>query len=222
MSLVENKSVSAFIDPAIAVLVLSNLGALLAAIHYEWNVFELIFLFWLETAIIGFFSIIKLIHTAKLLALFFAPFFLLHFGGFMYGHLIFVVSFFGGDTFFNPTIPLLINHIELVLYPTLGLFVSHLFSFVHNYLGKREYEKQNFMHYFMYPYPRIIVMHLTIIFGGILIQFLGPIYGLILLTVLKVTADIKTHLLAHQLKESKMSLAIDALSNKLTRQKKSL
>lgn len=41
------------------------------------------------------------------------------------------------------------------------------------------------------PYGRIIFLHITILFGGMLVQFLGnPIWALIMLIVLKIGYDV--------------------------------
>ncbi len=46
----------------------------------------------------------------------------------------------------------------------------------------------------MAPYGRIILMHLTILFGGWLILALGaPILALVLLIVLKIVSDVRAH-----------------------------
>ena len=46
----------------------------------------------------------------------------------------------------------------------------------------------------MPPYGRIILMHVTIIFGGWLVLALGaPVMALVLLIVLKIISDVRAH-----------------------------
>lgn len=189
-------------DRSTLVLLIANIAALLAAVYFEWDVFELMILYWLETAIIGFFSIVKMIHRGKLLAIPLIVFFCFHFGMFMFVHLLFLITFFGGqdegaaihiDTITNT----LFGNASLVIIPGLALFGSHLFSFFYNYIGKREYEQKTIMHFFTYPYPRVVIMHVSIIFGGFIVPIFGPVYGLILLSGIKIFADTILHLQVH-------------------------
>lgn len=48
------------------------------------------------------------------------------------------------------------------------------------------------------PYNRVLVLHLTIIFGAFPVMALGsPIWGLVLLVVLKTAMDLRAHLREH-------------------------
>jgi hypothetical protein len=196
-------------DRSVVVLVLVNSLTLIGAIYYGWDVFTLMLLYWLETAIIGFFSVVKLVHSARALAVFLVPFFCVHFGLFMFGHLTFIIALFGGDTIFADTgiLEQVTGIISLVAIPATALFASHLYSFLTNYIGRQEYEFKNPMHFFAYPYPRIIVMHLTIIFGGFLTMVLSPVFSLILLSVLKTVADVGAHIKIHTAKNGAVTQA---------------
>ena len=72
-------------------------------LFFGWQVFELVFLYWLENVVIGIFTFLKFVvrryeHGVELvLPFFFAPFFLVHYGGFTAGHGIFVFALFGDD-----------------------------------------------------------------------------------------------------------------------------
>jgi hypothetical protein len=49
------------------------------------------------------------------------------------------------------------------------------------------------------PYRRLVVMHVTLIFGGKAIMALGqPIYALTLLVVLEIGIDLYAHLREHR------------------------
>jgi hypothetical protein len=82
--------------------------------------------------------------------------------------------------------------------PALALFVSHGYSFYHNYIQGREFEKANVTQLMFAPYGRIVVMHLTLIFGAMLIMLTGlPAAAATLFIVLKVVVDIRAHQRAH-------------------------
>lgn len=188
---------------SVKVLILANLLSVGAAFYFGWDIFTLILLYWVETAIIGLFTIVKMIYTGRFLALFLVPFFCVHFGLFMFVHLTFLQSLFTPtvDSLLYGPITTVSNILTLVLLPALILFVSHLFSFFANFIGKREFYAKGPMAFFAYPYPRIIVMHLTIIAGGFLSVFAPPQVSLALLAVLKTIVDVKSHRRVHSKKD---------------------
>ena len=47
-----------------------------------------------------------------------------------------------------------------------ALFISHGVSFFTNFIGEREYEGATVSGLMAAPYHRVMVMHLTLIFGG--------------------------------------------------------
>jgi len=76
--------------------------------------------------------------------------------------------------------------------------VSHGVSFAVNFIGRREYAGETIAALMTAPYRRIVVMHLTIIFGGGLVMLLGtPLAALVLLVVLKTVVDLRAHRKAH-------------------------
>ena len=75
-----------------------------------------------------------------------------------------------------------------------AIAVSHLFSFVTNYIGKGEYKRIGLGTLMHRPYGRIIVMQMSIIFGGGLVLFLGnPLPILLVLIIVKTTLDLRLH-----------------------------
>lgn len=184
-------------------MIVMNVLALLAALYYGWDLFTLMLLYWLETAVIGFFTVLKLLHTGRFLAIFIVPFFLVHFGMFMFVHLNFLFALFGDgtDLLSMSAIPEVMSQLAVVALPAVGLFASHLYSFLINYLDKREFYSKGPMEFFFYPYPRVIVMHLTIIFGGFISMFLTPSFALVLLSGLKTITDVSAHRRIHHKKD---------------------
>ena len=85
-----------------------------------------------------------------------------------------------------------------LLYPILSLVLSHGFSYVWNYLKYGEYKTAALQVLMTRPYSRIIILHLTVIFGGILVMILqSPGAGLFLLIALKIAFDLTAHVREH-------------------------
>lgn len=191
-------------------LVFVNLIPLIG-IFVGWSLFHILFFYWFESFAIGFFNIIKM-YMARGLSqsktensraitiitkIIFPPFFMVHYGGFMFVHLIFV--FFIGN--FSSGVINFDNFLidaRLMVFPALFLFLSHGYSFFRNFIGKKEYEKISIVELMVSPYKRVIVMHFTLILGGFIIAFTkAPIYILILFISLKIMADLKSHTKEH-------------------------
>ena len=82
--------------------------------------------------------------------------------------------------------------------------VSHGLSFYWNYLKNDEYQRASLNALMGQPYGRVIVLHLTVLFGGWVVMLLGsPLFALVLLVVLKTAADWR----AHQAERRKFALA---------------
>ncbi|HUQ43629.1 MAG TPA: DUF6498-containing protein [Candidatus Limnocylindria bacterium] len=75
------------------------------------------------------------------------------------------------------------------------LLISHGASFFLNYIGRGEYLTASAGSQMAAPYARVVVLHLTIIFGSFFVAFLGsPIGALLVLVVLKTAFDLGLHL----------------------------
>jgi hypothetical protein len=86
-----------------------------------------------------------------------------------------------------------------VLLAAVALFLSHGASFLFNYIGRGEYLVQSAARQMAAPYGRVIVLHLTIIFGSMVVAFLGaPIAALLILVGLKTAFDLGLHLREHR------------------------
>jgi hypothetical protein len=195
--------------PSVVLLVLANLIPLAGVVFWSWDLFGLVLLYWMETGIIGLFAIIHMAIAARWGALFMVPFFCVHFGGFMLGHLFFLVIMFGGarSTDIAHLQALVVTQLDDVsLWIALAaLCVSHGYSFVLNV--KRHFEPQPLKRHatvapdppdtgslMTAPYQRVIIMHLTIIFGAMLAQWLGSnAWAFALLVVLKTAVDLAAH-----------------------------
>jgi uncharacterized protein DUF6498 len=79
-----------------------------------------------------------------------------------------------------------------------ALFISHGASFLFTYLGRGEYLRTSAPAQMMAPYGRVVVLHLTIIFGAFVAALIGaPIGALVILVILKTLLDLRLHLRSH-------------------------
>ncbi|MHB1260831.1 MAG: DUF6498-containing protein [Thermoplasmatota archaeon] len=170
-------------------LLAANVVPLVGVLAFGWDLGLVLLLYWAESAVILFFSLVKLAITAGRAALALIPFFLVHAGMFMGGHLVFLLAIFVDEPAGGWLD--LVRDVGLVL-PV--FVVSHGFSFVANFRRKGEVFKgqADVMTGF---YKRIVVMHLTIIFGAFLMSALGsPVWALLLLIAFKTAIDGGSHL----------------------------
>jgi hypothetical protein len=190
---------------SILFLIVANILPIVGALFFNWDIFEIIFIYWCESGIIGFFNILKILIKARpiLLGLFLSIFFTIHFGGFMFVHLMFIIALFSKEQ--NIFISINMDYIYQFIYPLSALFISHLISFIYNFIGKKEYELDidSLDSDMLPPYKRIIIMQFVLILGGMLITlFNNKIIGLVLLIVIKTFVDIISHVKSHEMKKS--------------------
>ena len=182
------------------ILILANLVPLAGVLLANWDVGDIMLLFWAESAVIGLFNVLKMWVIGRWSILFLGPFFIGHFGGFMVGHLLFIYALFlSGPDGADPSSSQVFADF-LSLWPALlGLAISHGMSFRLNFLGAREYLETSVRQQMHAPYRRIIIMHLTIIFGGFLTMVLdAPLLALVLLITLKIFVDVSSHISEHR------------------------
>lgn len=186
---------------SLALLVASNLVPLAGALLFGWRIGDLMLLFWLESAIIGLFNILKIFRIAGVSAIFYVLFFIGHFGIFMSVHLMLLFSLFleNGDN--SGTMTLAETAIIFyMLWPAiLALFISHGFSFYENFLGRKEYLFLTVQDQMQKPYSRIVLLHVTLLIGGFLVMATtSTLVPLIMLMTMKIIVDIRAHRHEHQ------------------------
>lgn len=197
----------AFLKPSVWSLLIANLYPLFGVLFLGWDTFPLLVLFWAENVVVGLFNVARMalaaggtVSTGEKLAL--IPFFCVHYGMFTFVHGIFVFVLFGGMAAegweSSPgDFSSYLNLGQLAL-GFLVLFASHSVSFVTNYIQGGEYRQADARMLMMAPYGRVVILHLTIIFGGMLAMALGsPVGALVLLVVLKTVLDLGAHLGEH-------------------------
>ena len=211
-------------------LVVANVIPLWCVLYLGWDAFYILLLYWSENLVVGFYGILKIAFAkapnpaAHLSKIFIIPFFTIHYGGFMAGHGLFLLSLFKktdgpfiqGNNWpcFLVFVQLLVNVIRrayLIIpanmkYALAALFISHGISFIYNYLLKGEFAVSKADRLMGQPYARVVVMHVALLAGGFLSVAIGqPIGVLLVLVVLKIIIDVKLHLREHRRKQRSQS-----------------
>jgi hypothetical protein len=180
---------------SLALLVAANLLPLVGVLFWDWDVFALLLLFWCENVIIGVFGIARMVVSASsentFEGLFLPVFFLVHYGGFMFGHFMVLLfmysnSFSEGGSAVKPADYYLIVTENLSWVALIALFISHGWSFVENFMGNREHERITPGQAMALPYRRMMIKN-----GQ-------PLAGLVLLILMKIVLDVIFHRREHK------------------------
>jgi hypothetical protein len=190
-------------------LILANLVPLIGALAWDWSILEIVAVYWAENLVIGLFTIFRLFTVAvpgtekgnlpAKMAI--SAFFTVHYGMFCLVHGVFVFALLGDGNGIDSPSAVFALFAGPLKWAVLALLVSHGFSFFANYLGPGENLATSVPEQMGAPYPRIIVLHLAIIFGAFAVQALGsPVALLAILVIGKTLLDLKLHRLAHRKK----------------------
>ena len=201
---------------AVVALVVANLIPLIGVLFFGWSVWNILVIYWLENGIVGLINVLKMAvatgdevtpgvtfmvngrpaTSATKMGL--IPFFIVHYGIFWVVHGIFILTLpqfqaFGGESAGIRSDPI------AILLVLIGLFISHAVSFRANYIGRGEYLRTSVSAQMNAPYGRLIVLHLTIIVGGLAIATTGaPSAAVLILVLLKTALDLGLHLAEHR------------------------
>ena len=195
------------IDRSMVVLLLSNLVTIVLAVYQQWDVFVLMWIYWGQSVIIGYFNVRRIMDLKEFSTAGFkinnraveptpatqrqtAVFFALHYGIFHLGYLVFLSV----DTKAAGSFPV------FYVLVCIGVFyLNHWFSYRYN----RELEQDrvpNIGSIMFFPYIRIIPMHLMIVAG--VSVFGGSTGALIIFLLLKTAADAAMHFVEHAMARS--------------------
>ncbi len=137
------------------------------------------------------------------------PFFAFHYGVFWLAHGAFVWFAFGlwlapgtggdpapgtPDPFADPLASAFADGGGRFALVGVALLISHGASFLLNWIGRGEYRTATTNGEMRAPYARVIVLHLTILFGAFAVAILGaPLWALVVMVVVKTIADLGAH-----------------------------
>ncbi|MBN1941132.1 MAG: hypothetical protein JW772_03040 [Candidatus Diapherotrites archaeon] len=202
-------------DSTFTLLLFSNIATIILALSLNWGLMTILWGYWLQSVIIGFFTFIKLLILSSktsnetigpLGGVFLAFFFAAHYGLFHFGYMMFLIFFslFGfvseAQGFPTGALAMPIDFLGIAIMGAI-FFVTHGFSFVyHLQKSKGQQVTMGTMHStMMEPYKRIVPMHLTILFGGWIIM-IGMAHQIVLVffLLLKTAADLWGHGTKHK------------------------
>ena len=183
-----------------------NLIPLAGVLFWHWSPFALIFLYWLENVIIGVRTLASMLaagiaqNAVKAVgAVGLGAFFTLHYGMFCFVHGIFVLVLFGGmaeagadnDAFDLAGVAGTLMHQQTNLAVGFAAIVLWQVVIFALFLIRGEAKTAHLQELMGSPYGRIVILHVTIIFGGMILMALGwPLAGVALLALFKMFADI--------------------------------
>lgn len=180
-------------------LLISNLIVIILAVIQRWEVTTVLWVYWIQSIIIGFFQFLRILSLKQFSTenfiinnqpalptaqtkTFTAFFFMLHYGFFHFIYAIFLFNFFTNKP------------MDFIYFFSGGLifFLNHTFSYFHNKIID-EQKTQNIGTLMFTPYVRIIPMHLIVVFGAILGQSVLAVF-----LFLKTLADLLMHTIKHR------------------------
>ena len=130
-------------------------------------------------------------------------------GVFLFGFVLQGAQF--GPAKVDPMSPgLWLEYLGVVKWGIAALFGGHAASFFLNYLAGGEYRHASVGECMASPYPRIIVMHLTILLGAfasILLPGAGTI--MVIFVVAKILADVSAHKSEHAKAAARVAAAAE-------------
>jgi hypothetical protein len=192
-------------------LLIANVIPILGVAFWGWSLYEIMLCYWVENIVIGFYAILRIAKAKALnpdfktimtkaqqhnLKFGLIPFFILHYGSFTLGHGIAVYLLFGPKGISGEVA-------DISYYPVLITFfsflVSHGFSYLHNYIGKKEYLLVSSSQMMLIPYIRVAMTDLTVMLSGFVF---GPLGGhastRILVICIKTILDYFHHSIRHK------------------------
>ena len=181
--------------PTVLPVIIANCVPIVGVLAFGWDLLSIMFVYWLETAVVVFYSVLKIVAVGGPITLLWIPLHLATFGIFMSFHLMMILGLAPGHHagFFPPE--LLRGLLGRTWAAGVGLMVSHGISFVVNFLGYGEYRRTTVDAQVAAPWTRLIIMHVTTIAGAWSVGlFDAPAGALVMLAVLKIVVDLHGHL----------------------------
>lgn len=185
-------------------LLVVNLVPLAGALWLNWQVLDLLMLFWLENLVIGLFNLVRMATAADRVRvarrIFLMAFFTLHYGGFAFAHGVALLSLFGPS---EPGLPgaaalWATFQASALRWAALALLISHAVSMIMNDWRSGERQRQSVSSLMTRPYQRVMALHVTILVGGLAVSLLGaPVWALVVLVLVKMAMDLTLHLREH-------------------------
>jgi hypothetical protein len=159
-----------FLRSPLLTLILVNLIPVAGVLFFGWQIGHVVILFWLESLMIGFFNLLRILlaqgrHEMKPANKYgTALFFLIHYFGFMIaqGFFMFALVLDSDDilTLSRLNIPLVFA----------GLLLFYSFNFISEFILSGEFQRKTPDSFFFRPYGRVAIQQVLVLGGGWLIE----------------------------------------------------
>ena len=193
---------------ALVSLILANLVPLVGVLYFNWNLATIIFLYWLESLVIGAINVPKLLITANHRG--YISKFLPNKPGsspaydaalayliiyFMFALVVYVMMY--------RIVDMSTLDFKAALYSFEVFIISHAISFFRNFLRDEEYKRNSVLYQFFAPYKRVLIIAAAVLAGSHLIErYDGALVAVVALIIIKIALDVITHLFEHRKKVS--------------------
>ena len=185
-------------------LIAANLAPVGGVLFFAWTIEDVLLLYWAESAVIGIYNLARMWVIGRWKILLLGPFFLVHYSGFMAGHLFFIYALVISSSDVSVSASGILDQLLLLSPALIALLISHGVSFFFNFLGEKEYETTSLSEQLNAPYRRIVVMHITIMLGSLLVMAMdNKLLFVVSMMALKVGLDLRAHLGEHDLEGQK-------------------
>lgn len=207
---------------ALTSLVVANLAAIFFFVVSDASILQVIWIYWLQSVIIGAVNVVRILKLdfsrpvpqvdgapvppapsagwGAFIKVFLAGFFIMHYGGFHFAYLVFLVIFTLEDTFTFNGVEQQFSLGEVsavaVLLSGFAFAVHHVISFIDERMEVRRNPHAGAVstgRAMVQPYLRILPMHLTIIMGPIISLKLGNTWVFVAFMILKTMADVRLY-----------------------------
>ncbi len=183
-------------------IIAANCFPLAGLAIWDWNVYNIVFLYWLESMVIGFYNVIKMLSLDEDTNI--GLTFLFSTGYFSYLSVILfaICSLFGGNGFFTQQLTASLGALEPFKYQialgAVSLVISHGISYFVHFIVRGERYDTDALTLFRAPFKRIVFIQILLLSSGWWIHKThAGIFYLVLMVLLKIALDIHSHIQEH-------------------------
>lgn len=179
-------------------LIVFNLVPVAGVVQFGWNLNTLLLMYWAENAVIGLYTVARMINASKHSELgksrsYQVLFFLAHYSTFCVLHVVVLVSVFqmAGSRSQGAA---WLSFVVVLLYA-----VQHGVSYRKIWVGQEEYKRLSSAETMVLPYVRVAPVFVLTIAGGIAVWYMGePAAALAAFAALKIAVDAAAHVAVHR------------------------
>ena len=177
-----------------AALVAANSVPVFGVLFFQWNLFHILLLYWVESGVIGWYAILRQFRGNFAEALGSSFLFLMHLVFFLGLQGLFLITIYGPDEGSGSIIASLAKIVPSLVtlrLAILSFFISYGIAFVKEWREKQTNQKMDPFWAILPMYGRMLFLQIVIVMGGFLVaRFHQPVLSLVLLIGMKTFVDI--------------------------------